>query len=189
MPGDAAAPRGWWAPALAHEGDDAALIELLRTGQSKLGSALGPMAEVVRQSTQHWHDEDLRAVALYLRSLPRSAARAAAGTPTPTPDLANGQRLYADRCARCHGERGEGAAGLYPPLAGNASVRQDDIVNLVHVLRWGGFAPATEARPRPFGMPPPELSDAQSADVLSYIRGAWGNDAAPVSALDVMRAR
>jgi mono/diheme cytochrome c family protein len=38
-------------------------------------------------------------------------------------------------------------------------------------------------------MPPSELSEAQMADVLSYVRQAWGNHAAPVSVIDVLRTR
>ena len=45
-------------------------MSLLRTGQSRKGAAFGPMADVVMQSTQHMHEEDLRAIAVYLQSLP-----------------------------------------------------------------------------------------------------------------------
>ena len=38
----------------------------------------------------------------------------------------------------------------------------------------------------PFGQ---ALDDADIAAVLSYIRASWGNDAAPVTALEVHRAR
>jgi mono/diheme cytochrome c family protein len=177
--------RAWWAPSLSPSGTDEQLIELLRTGQSAQGTALGPMAAVVRQSTQHWRDDDLRATAAYLRSLPPGAAVTAASTGANS----NGERLYAERCASCHGERGQGVPKIYPALAGNATTLQPTVVNLVQVLRHGGFAPATAAHPRPFGMPPSELSEAQMADVLSYVRQAWGNHAAPVSVIDVLRTR
>jgi mono/diheme cytochrome c family protein len=61
----------------------------------------------------------------------------------------------------------------------------------VHVVLGGGFPPSTAGNPRPFGMPPfaPVLHDADVAEVLSFVRGSWGNRAAPVSALDVARAR
>jgi mono/diheme cytochrome c family protein len=178
--------RLWWAPSLlTPRGTDEQLIELLRSGQSAQGSALGPMAEVVRQSTQHWRDDDLRAVAVYLRSLP-AGDTAPAAMRRAHPD---GERLYADRCASCHGERGQGVPKIYPPLAGNDTVLQPTIVNLVQVLRHGGFAPATATHPRPFGMPPSELNEAQMADVLSYVRQSWGNDATAVSVIEVLRAR
>jgi len=100
-----------------------------------------------------------------------------------------GARIYADRCADCHGADGAGASGIYPALAGNPSVTQPSIRNLVQVLRLGAFAPSTIGNPRPYGMPPSELSDGDVAAVLSHLRQSWGNQAAAVSVLDVMKAR
>ncbi len=177
----------WWAPSLAIRPSEAeSLIALLKTGQSPHGTAMGPMAEVVLWGTQHWSDADLQAMAVYLQSLPPAPATSVASR-AALPE--RGRRLYEDRCADCHGARGEGAPGAYPPLAGNASVLQPDPINLVHAVRHGGFAPATSAYPRPFGMPPGDFDDAALADLLTFVRGSWGNDAAPVSALQVLRAR
>ena len=79
----------------------------------------------------------------------------------------------------------------YPPLLGNRTVLQAVPVNLVQTVLYGGFGPSTTGNPRPFGMPPYvlELSEQDVSDVLSFIRSAWGNRAAPVSALDVQRLR
>ena len=102
-----------------------------------------------------------------------------------------GAKLYEQHCAQCHGERGEGVAGAYPRLAGNRAVTMATTANLVQVVLNGGFAPATAGNPRPYGMPPYVLllNDADTAAVLSHIRNAWGNRAAPVSELDVSRQR
>lgn len=55
----------------------------------------------------------------------------------------------------------------------------------------GGYGPSTAAHPRPFGMPPfvLTLSDADVAAVLTHVRSAWGNQAAPVAELTVQRLR
>ncbi|MCY7318539.1 MAG: cytochrome c, partial [Ramlibacter sp.] len=55
----------------------------------------------------------------------------------------------------------------------------------------GGFAPSTAGNPRPFGMPPYLLllSDAEVADVLTHIRGSWGNRASAVTELEINRQR
>jgi mono/diheme cytochrome c family protein len=187
MPG-----QGWYAPSLhpvagqAHAPDET--VALLKAGQTDRDTVLGPMALVVLQSTQHWPEADLRAVAAYLGTLaPQPAPPPAA--PAPPAVLELGQRLYGERCADCHGERGQGVPGAYPALAGNATVQQPDIRNLVRVLRLGGFAPSTATHPRPYGMPPQNLSDAQLAAVLSHLRQSWGNRAAAVSELDVLQLR
>ncbi|MFO1340729.1 MAG: cytochrome c [Burkholderiaceae bacterium] len=164
------------------------LVQLLRTGRNLHGSASGPMAAVVYSSTQHWSDADLEAAAQYLLSLPPQAA-----SETPADDLAAadtpGKKLYGDRCAECHGDRGQGAAGAYPALAGNATVLQADPRNLLLVMRRGAFGPVTAARPRPYGMPPQDMNDAELAAVASYVRQAWGNTAPPVSELQALRSR
>ncbi len=60
--------------------------------------------------------------------------------------------------------------------------------NLVQAVLNGGYPPSTQGNPRPYGMPPfrQTLDDAQVASVLTYIRQAWGNAAAPVSVRNVM---
>jgi mono/diheme cytochrome c family protein len=64
-------------------------------------------------------------------------------------------------------------------------------VNLVQVVLHGGYPPATAGNPQPFGMPPYmlTLSDKDIASVLSFVRNAWGNQAADVTAVDVNRTR
>jgi mono/diheme cytochrome c family protein len=63
--------------------------------------------------------------------------------------------------------------------------------NALQTVLYGGFGPSTAAHPRPFGMPPfvLELSEQDIADVLTYVRTQWGNQAAPVTALDVRQLR
>jgi len=63
--------------------------------------------------------------------------------------------------------------------------------NLVQVVLFGGYAPATTGNPRPFGMPPYAMlmNDAEVAAVLTYIRASWGNLGHPVSELEVAQQR
>jgi mono/diheme cytochrome c family protein len=191
--------QNWYAPDLstrAHGGlegwgaDD--IVALLKTGQSAKGAAFGPMADVVMQSTQHMRDEDLRAIATYLQSLPPRAARAAGGNQVEVAGLLDrGGKLYGQQCASCHGKDGRGVAGVYPPLAANASVTEPTGINAIRIVLLGGFAPTTAAHPRPYSMPPfaQQLNDADVAAVVSYIRHAWGNDALPVQERDVATYR
>lgn len=59
----------------------------------------------------------------------------------------------------------------------------------MQMVRFGGYAPATEGNPRPYGMPPfgHVLTDEDIAAVLTYVRGSWGNKSSEVSLLQVMR--
>ena len=151
---------------------------------------MGPMSEVVLNSTQHLSDADLAAMATYLQALPPPTESDPPPAAPPAPS-ARGAALYKDHCVACHGERGEGVPGAYPALAGSRAVTMRSPANLVHIVLEGGFPPSTAGNPRPFGMPPfaPVLQDADVAELLSFVRASWGNRAAPVSALDVARAR
>ena len=187
----------WYAPSLAavHEagvgqGDDQQTIALLKTGVAEGRSAMGPMAEVVYRSTQYLTDPDLQSMVEYLKDLTHP------GEPIPVPGFTqrsahffDGKAIYLRNCAQCHGDQGEGAQGAYAPLAGNRAVRLATSANLTQAVLNGGYPPSTAGNPRPYGMPPfrQTLDDAQVAAVLTYIRQAWGNAAAPVSVREVMQ--
>ena len=187
----------WYAPALdaASEAgvagwDTNEVVTLLKTGRTAHASVLGPMAEVVYRSTQYLSDADLRAMAVYLQALPQVPAT------TPTPQgrrndgmLQRGEKIYAQQCAWCHGDHGEGVPGAFPPLAGNRAVNMPNPSNLVQVVRRGGFLPATQGNPQPYGMPPfgHLLDDSDIAAVLSYVRGSWGNTGAEVLQREAMQ--
>ena len=191
--------QNWYAPSLG-AADEAGVagwsedevVALLASGTSARGSALGPMAAVVFQSTQHLRPDDLRAMARYLQSLPQDARRdVPPAEPAPADTMARGAELYETHCADCHGERGEGRTGQAPALAGNRSVTMGNGHNLIQVLRHGGFTPATAANPRPYGMPPfgPLLDDGDIAALATFVRQSWGQRAPAVRPLDVMRTR
>ena len=186
----------WYAPSLTSKREASVadwetrhVVALLKNGTAPGGSVMGPMADVVYRSTQHLSEADLTAMALYLQKLPDTT------TPAPAPQrrdvgtMERGARIYDQRCAYCHGDAGQGAAGAYPPLAGSRAVNMDTPANLIQVVRHGGFLPATAGNPRPYGMPPfgHVLDDNDIAAVLTYVRGSWGNDAPAVSQRDTMR--
>jgi len=210
--GETMPEQGWYAPSL-HAANEAGVadwpledvVTLLRVGTTARASVAGPMAEVVRQGTQHLTGADLRAIAVFLSALPagpvaadvdrRIGARVvgdgAARDARSAPWFARGERRYGEHCAHCHGENGEGVPNAYPALAGNRAVTIEPPVNVVRIAAHGGFPPATAGNPRPFGMPPftQALDDVDLAAVLSFVRNAWGNRASALTAPDVGRYR
>lgn len=198
----------WYAPSLLDPQEagvqrwaEADIVRLLQAGRSERQHAVasGPMAEVVLSSTQFWRDDDLRAAAAYLRSLPVRVDDSYADPTTPkrrqasAQRLARGAQLYDQHCADCHGGQGEGTTGalqgIYPPLVGNRTVTMASPANLVKIVRDGGFGAATAAHPRPFGMPPfvVTLDEAQMADLLTFLRQSWGHQAQALDEVDVGR--
>lgn len=188
----------WYAPSLrsAREGgvagwDTTQVVALLKTGVATGASVMGPMAEVVLHSTQHLSDADLRAMAVFVQDLPAHDTPAPAFAAADPQQMARGEKLYGQQCAQCHGDSGEGAAGVYPRLAGNRAVTLDAPHNPVQAILGGGFAPATAGHPRPYGMPPYRtlLTDEEVAAVTTFVRQSWGNQAPAVSGLAVQRMR
>src|SRR6202042_809397 len=102
-----------------------------------------------------------------------------------------GKSIYDRERGLCHGADGVGAPPHYPPLAGNQSIQMSSAVNAIRMVLNGGFPPGTAGNPRPYGMPPfaQRLSDDEVAAVVTYIRAAWGNRGAPVSARDANELR
>ena len=190
--------QNWYAPSLTspHEAgvggwDRERIVRLLKNGVSPGASVTGPMAEVVLRSTQHLSREDLGAMAQFLKELPnaRQESDAPATPSAPAAHAVNGARLYEQHCEKCHGHDGQGVANAYPALAGNRAVTMKPTVNLVQIVLNGGYAPATQGNPRPFGMPPfvLVLGDGDVAAVLTHIRTSWGNQASAVTPLEVNR--
>lgn len=189
----------WYAPDLSTQANGGLqgwsrqdLIDALKTGQSSKGVTVGPMADVVANSTQYLRDDDLQAIADYLLALPARATPAPSHTSFDSKSLADhGQAVYEEHCANCHGKDGKGIPGIYPPLDGNASVVEPTGINATRVVLLGGFAPITAGSPRPYSMPPyaQPLSDADVASVVTYIRQAWSNHASAVQERDVASYR
>ena len=145
------------------------------------------MAEVTFNSLQYLNDADVRAMAIYLKSLGEGSppATEASGIPAPESSLLMnfGQTVYATHCASCHAADGRGMPPEYPPLASNPSIQMQSAVNPIRMVLNGGFPPGTAGNPMPYGMPPfaQTLSDDEVAGVVTYIRAAWGNRGSPVS--------
>ncbi len=107
--------QNWYAPALTSpaeagvaDWETAQIVGLLQTGVSPRGTVLGPMAEVVLQSTQHLAPADLHAMAVFLKSLPQGRAGPPAATALPmgAAMAERGATLYDKHCAQCHGDDG-----------------------------------------------------------------------------------
>lgn len=85
--------------------------------------------------------DEIRAVAAHVRAL--------SGAAPPPADAAPAAQLFADTCAGCHGERGEGMAELGAPNLGDAVwLYGGDAETLFETVHDGrqGWMPAWEDR-------------------------------------------
>lgn len=184
----------WYAPSLTSNREtglgDWSLQDVesyLHKGVSARGAVYGPMSEVVYNSLQYLTDEDISAIALYLRSL---AQRNDPAAEVPTVSVEEnsllmqlGAKVYSEQCAICHGAKGRGEPTRYPPLAANQSIEMESAVNPIRMVLNGGFPPGTPGNPMPYGMPPfaQSLSNDEVAAVVTYIRASWGNHGTAIS--------
>jgi mono/diheme cytochrome c family protein len=147
----------------------------LKTGVGKgKTTTLGPMAEVIRNSTSWLTDDDRLAMAEYLKSIPPDS-RLRTGRVAPDPTKARGAQLYTDNCSGCHQAQGRGIPGVFPPLAGNPVVVAADPNNIVKVIDRGIPARAGYVAMPAFAT---RLTEQQVAEIANYLRTSWGNNAA-----------
>ncbi len=177
--------------------EDTAL--LLKTGQNSFASVSGNMVEVIHNSTQHFSDGDLTAIATYLKSLPpgkddlpmpAKSARVAPSSTSAQLFATRGGLGYVQFCVDCHRQDGAGVKDIFPSLAQNISIASADPSTLVHITLTGWKTAQTAAHQRVFTMPAfSRLSDQELAEILSFVRVSWGNNAAPVEASQVKKLR
>jgi cytochrome c6 len=92
---------------------------------------------------------------------------------------ADGKALFTKNCAACHQANGRGIPGAFPALAGSPLVQGAAADVATVLLKGRGGMPNFSA----------SLGDQEIAQVLSYVRSSWGNQAAPVPAEDVEALR
>ena len=120
----------------------------------------------------------------------KNASASPAPSPVTTTAGAGGQRLYQTYCMGCHQAEGQGIPGTFPPLAQSEYALADAVRPIEIVVN--GLQGRIEVNGQQFnGIMPPmgHLKDEEIADILSYVRSAWGNAATPVSAAEVAAVR
>jgi len=128
------------------------------------------------------------------KAKPTTAAKPATTSAKPgasSPRAPDGKKVFATICLVCHQVNGEGIEEKYPPLAGSELATDDD-GKIIRIILHGLTGPV-EVQGTTFEglMPPwgPTLKDAEIAAVATYVRGAWGNKAAPVTVARVAAVR
>ena len=152
------------------------IARYLKTGSYKgKTTALGPMQEVVHNSTSKLTDPDLLAMATYLKSIPANSSLSEDRKKVDTSYLV-GTKLYIDNCSGCHQSSGRGITGVIPPLAGNPVVMAEQPNDIIKVMIRG-----IQGRDGYIAMPgfASRLNDQEILEISNYVRSSWGNRADP----------
>jgi mono/diheme cytochrome c family protein len=168
------AGRGWTA---------ADLQTFFKVGIAPQGSAFGDMYDVVHLSTSHLSDADLNALTVYLLGDRPPAPRTYAKANDTQGKLDGGRQVYLNVCAGCHAADGAGRPHTAVAMRGNSTLREPNAHNLIVSILDGvpeqKFAGLENMQPMPgFAR---SLSDREVADLVNYLRGAWGDLPADVT--------
>jgi mono/diheme cytochrome c family protein len=178
---------------------DADLVAYLSTGHAHgHGTAAGPMGEAVDQSFAAMAPEDIRALVIYLRSIPAVASPdlpATLAPPAPASPQAGvatadivGKRVFEGACVSCHSWTGVSAISPYATIAGARAVNDRTAVNVAQIVISGTM------RSTPHGvLSMPNFgaiySDVEIAAVTNYVIARFGSDPSRISAKDVAELR
>jgi mono/diheme cytochrome c family protein len=174
---------GWEAPALnalnaaVKPWTTQQLVTYLRTGRAaEHGAAAGPMLPVTRDLATV-PLADVEAIATYILSLQKSVppATALASAQATTPAQNRGAILFNASCAQCHGPASPTQIiGERPTLAFsgaiNASTPRNTIQTMLNGIDWHR-EDTINYMPAFMGV----YDDAQIADLVAYVRGAYSN--------------
>ncbi|NOS69883.1 MAG: cytochrome c [Verrucomicrobia bacterium] len=110
------------------------------------------------------------------------------------PQIRLGKAVFTKACENCHDASGMGRQGTAPPLAGSDWVNAPKPDRIIRIPLYGLSGPITvSGKQYSFNLAMMELGSALSeqevANVLTYIRQAWGNKAGPVSVEQVQAVK
>jgi mono/diheme cytochrome c family protein len=174
------------------------LADFLKRGHNRVATAFGSMIDVINNSTPYLSDDDINAIAVYLKSLPaRFAQQAVIYDDATTVALRSGHAsqagatVYSGGCAYCHGFDAKGFSPYMPALAGNPVVLDNDPSSLINLVLNGSNPLVVKGTPDSYRMPQfrQQYSDWEIADVVTFIRNGWGNQAPAVTASEVAHLR
>lgn len=111
--------------------------------------------------------------------------------PTHPIAVEDGAEIYMTRCMSCHQMNGGGVPGVFPPLTETEWVTGDK-GRLIRIV-LNGMTDQIEVNGETYSgaMPPwgSFLDDEQMAELLTYMRTSWGNDAEEVVPEEVRNVR
>ena len=174
------------------------IVAFLKDGHNKHATAFGSMIDVINNSTPYLSDEDLNAIAEYLKSLPAASAQSTVAYNDATNTALRsghakepGASVYVGTCTNCHGFDGKGFAPYIPPLAGNPVVLDNNSSSLLNLVLNGSNPLVVKGAPDSYRMPQfrAQYSDQEIAAVVTFVRNGWGNNAPAVTAAEVAKLR
>jgi mono/diheme cytochrome c family protein len=192
------------------------LVRYLSTGSLPgKAQAGGSMGEAVEHSFSHLNEQDISAIATYIKTVPAlhdapddqsrfgygkafsqlASLRGANPVRSDTDIEAGGSQLFDGNCASCHQALGQGSKdGYYPSLFHNSATGSRSHSDLIATILNGveRTTPKGEAFMPGFGGKAHDinaLNDAQIAALANYVIEHYGRVTTPVTSADVAEIR
>jgi len=167
------------------------IVAYLKNGINTYVETFGPMNEVIINSTRHLSEDDVSAMATYLKSVP--AHETAQPAEASSSVLGMGRTVYNLHCGTCHLPTGLGDAESGPQLArGSLVVQAENPASLINVILYGPELPdppLPTRRRNPMEEFQYLLTDGEIAAVATYVRSNWGHAAGEVTPEQVAAQR
>jgi mono/diheme cytochrome c family protein len=180
----------WYAPNITSDPKEGigtwsqqTIVTFLKSGASQgKGVVFGPMAQTVHDSLSHLTDQDLNAMAVYIKSIPAKRNYKLASLQVPAGAQPVGEQVYLTNCSSCHQPNGKGIPNIIPNLADNGAVTAQGPQDVIRAVE-GGLPAQDSYGPMPgFAT---ILTQQQIADVTNYVRTSWGNKAPATATADM----
>ncbi len=119
-----------------------------------------------------------------------TAEVASANAATLEERINNGGKLFVNNCSACHQADGQGLSGAFPPLAGSDYIANEPM-KVIHAVLDGKSGPITVNGTQYNAVMPSlaYLSDADVADVVTFVINSWGNTGGEVTTAQIAAAR
>ena len=172
----------WFAPNISgdqysgiKDWSQADLVTYLKTGHNKKNdAAVGPMAQTIDLGLSHLDQDDVTAIAFYLKNQKVDTAAAPKTARAVTvAEKTSGKQIYTEHCESCHGADGRGVNGIAPSLVAVGSTAGAEPQTAIRAVLQG-FEPQAQ-----WGVMPSfsqVFTAGEVSDVVNYVRTAWGNN-------------
>jgi mono/diheme cytochrome c family protein len=178
---------------------DETLAQYIHTGHVEgYGTASGPMGEAIDNSLRHLKPDDIKALVVYLRTVPAisdpalPAPKTAPASASPKDGLTDadlrGAALFAGACASCHGWTGKSPVLAVATFTGARAINDPSARNVAQAIVWGVIR-ETEHGPTVMPAFGRAYSNLEIAEIANYVTKRFGAAPSAITADQVAELR
>jgi mono/diheme cytochrome c family protein len=159
-----------------------------------LGTASGPMGEAIDMSLRHMTPDDIKALVVYLKSIPaisdtkmpipKTVLASAFPSEAEISEDARGAKIFAGACVSCHGWSGKSPIRSYADFVGGRTVNDPTAQNVAQAVIWGVTRHSHDGVVTMPGFGK-AYSPEEIAAVVNYVTSRFGAAKSKITAKDI----